>query len=328
MLAGRGKAVAEHGTRNDLLIQKIAYRYHIQGQTQAEIAGSVNVSRATVSRLLSEARLRGVVQIRIGPPVDRLPKMEKECQKALGLVGCVISMDRPQSLQERANQLGYVAARYLEATLPDTAQLGVAASRTLATVASALEPRLESQLTVVDLLACPPRVDRDSDERNHVGENIARSLGATFKPLPANFVYREAASRDRAMELPEVRDGLERARASDVALLGLGSMQRFDGTGSYSPVSPAALAELGERGAMGHLCGHFFDVNGVEVESELTNRIIGIALPDLLVISRRVMVVSGSAKVGSLLAAIKGGFVNELVTDESAARGLLAELSR
>lgn len=320
--------MTDHGRRNDLLIQKIAYLYHIQGQTQAEIAASVNVSRATVSRLLSEARLRGVVQIRIGPPVDRLPKLEKETQKALGLTSCVISMDRPQSLQERANQLGYVAARYLEATLSGAVQLGVAASRTLAAVASALEPRAESQYTVVDLLACPPRVDRDSDERNHVGENIARSLGATFKSLPANFVYREAASRDRAMELPEVQSGLECARASDVALLGLGSMLRFDGTGNYSPVSPSALVELEGRGAVGHLCGHFFDSSGVEVESELATRIIGIALPDLLGIPRRVMVVSGSSKVGSLLAAIKGGFVNELVTDESTARELLAAVSR
>lgn len=320
--------MAEHGRRNDLMIQKIAYLYHIQGQTQAQIATAVNVSRATVSRLLSEARLRGVVQIRIGPPVDRLPKLEKECQKALGLVGCVISMDRPQSLQQRASQLGYVAARYLEATLPGSGQLGVAASRTLAAVASALEPRADSKLRVVDLLACPPRVDRGSDERNHVGENIARSLGAAFEPLPANFVYRESVSRDRAMELPEVQDGLERARASDVALLGLGSMRRFDGTGSYSPVSPSALAELEERGAVGHLCGHFFDSSGMEVESELSRRIIGIGLPDLLGITRRVMVVSGPEKVSPLLAAIKGGFVNELVTDESTARELLAGVSR
>ncbi|MBP2412296.1 dihydroxyacetone kinase [Arthrobacter stackebrandtii] len=320
--------MTDHSRRNDRLIQQIAYLYHIQGQTQAQIAASVNVSRATVSRLLSEARLRGVVQIRIGPPVDRLPKLEQELKRQFGLAVCVISMDRPQSLQEKANQLGYVAARYLEATLSGGVQLGVAASRTLAAVASALEPGAESQLTVVDLLACPPRVNTDSDERNHVAENIARRLGAAFSPLPANFVYREATVRDKALEMPEVQAGLERARASDVALLGLGSMQRFDGTGSYSPVSPVALAELEGRGAVGHLCGHFFDSRGEEVESELASRIIGIALPELLEIPRRVMVVSGSPKVGSLAAAIKGGFVNELVTDESTARELLAALSR
>ncbi len=320
--------VIDNSRRNDLLIQKVAYLYHIQSQTQSEIAAAVNVSRATVSRLLSEARMRGVVQIRIGPPVDRLPALEKEVRRRFGLAGCVISMDRPQSIQERAKQLGYVAARHLESTLSGEAQLGVAATRTLAAVASALEPLEASRLTVVDLLACPPRVNRDSDERNHVGEIIARSLGADFSPLPANFVYREAAARDRAMELPEVQAGLERARASDVALLGLGSMQRFDGTGSYSPVSPAALAALGAQGAVGHLCGHFFDANGDEVASELASRIIGIDLAGLLRIPRRVMVVSGSTKVGSLSAAIRGGFVNELVTDESTARELLAVLSR
>jgi deoxyribonucleoside regulator len=310
--------------RHDLLVQQVAHLYYMSGATQLEIASSQNLSRATVSRLLAEAKRRGVVQIRIGPPVDRMPDLEATVRAKFRLDECVISMDRPRSLYEKNNRLGYVAARYLETHLDGVRQLGVAASRTLSSVAKSISPGGHEDLTVIDLLACPSRLDRSGDERIHVGEHICAQLGGNFVPLPANFLYRDPAARAKALESPEVAHGLALGKRSDLALLGLGSMTRFDGTGTYSPVSPGALAELEAAGAAAHLCGHFFDHAGREVPSEVTDRLIGITLNDLLEIPRRMMVTAGPAKVVPLAAAIRGGFVNELVTDESTARELLA----
>jgi deoxyribonucleoside regulator len=315
--------VTDPAVRHDQLVQKVAHLYYMSGATQLEIAASENLSRATVSRLLAEAKRRGVVQIRIGPPVDRMPSLEATVRKAFGLESAVISMDRPRSLYEKNNRLGYVAARYLETHLDGVQQLGVAASRTLSSVAKSLSPGRHAGLTVIDLLACPSRLDRSGDERIHVGEHICQQLGGNFIPVPANFLYRDPAARLKALESPEVAHGLELGPRSDLALIGVGSMQRFDGTGTYSPVSPGALAELEAAGAAAHLCGHFFDAEGREVKSEVTDRLIGITLPDLLRIPRRLMVTAGPAKVVPLAAAIRGRFVNELVTDESTARELL-----
>lgn len=314
----------DHALRHDALVQRIAHLYHVTGATQMEIATTENLSRATVSRLLAEAKRRGVVQIRIGPPVDRMPELEATLKARFALDACVISMDRPRSLYEKNNRLGYVAARYLETHLDGVQQLGVAASRTLSSVAKSLSPGVRSGLTVVDLLACPSRLDRSGDERIHVGEHICQQLGGTFIPVPANFLYRDPAARTKALESPEVAHGLATGERSDMALLGLGSMQRFDGTGTYSPVSPGALADLEAAGAAAHLCGHFFDHAGKEVVSEVTDRLVGISLDALLKIPRRLMVTAGPAKVTPLAAAIAGKYVTELVTDESTARELLA----
>ncbi|WP_125615924.1 sugar-binding transcriptional regulator [Specibacter cremeus] len=313
----------DDAARHDLLVQRVAHRYYIGGANQGEIAGAENLSRASVSRLLAEAKRRGVVQIHIGPPVDRMPALEKTMRERFDLVDCVIAMDRPRSLYAKNNRLGYVAARYLESHLDGVRQLGVAASRTLSSVAKALGPGSNPELTVIDLLACPSRLDRSGDERIHVGEHIAQQLGAGFIPLPANFMFRDPALRDRAMAIPEVGESLALGVQSDLALLGLGSMQRFDGTGTYSPLSPSALAELESRGAAAHLCGHFFDADGRPMASELSERLIGITLPDLLRIPRRLMVTAGPAKVVPLAAAIRGRYVNELVTEEATARALL-----
>lgn len=315
----------DHAARHDLLVQKVARLYYMTGATQQEIAESENLSRASVSRLLAEAKRRGVVQIRIGAPVDRLPTLEKTLREAFDLDSVVISMDRPRSLYEKNNRLGYVAARYLESHLAGVRQLGVAASRTLSSVAKSLSPGQRANLTVIDLLACPSRLDRSGDERIHVGEHICQQLGGNFIPLPANFLYRDPLAMAKAVDSPEVHYGLEMGPRSDAALIGLGSMQRFDGTGTYSPVSPAVLAELEAAGAAAHLCGHFFDGEGREIRSEISDKLVGISLSNLQRIPRRIMVTAGPAKVRPLSAAIAGGFVNELVTDEATARELLKQ---
>ena len=47
------------------LLKKIATMYYIEHLTQAEIGRSLNMSRSTVSRLLQEARDKGVVTITV-----------------------------------------------------------------------------------------------------------------------------------------------------------------------------------------------------------------------------------------------------------------------
>jgi len=316
----------DHALLHERLVHKVAHLYHMAGATQLDIAAAENLSRATVSRLLAEAKRRGVVQVRIGPPVDRMPELEARLQAAFKLNDCAISMDRPRSVYEKNSRLGYVAARYLETHLDSVRLLGVAASRTLSSVAKSLIPGAHSDLTVIDLLACPSRLDRSGDERIHVGEHICQQLGGSFVPVPANFLHMDHDSWSKALESAEVALGLEMGPHSDLALIGLGSMARFDGTATCSPISSVILAELAAAGAVAHLCGRFIDEQGREVVSEVTDRLIGITLDKLLEIPRRMMVAAGPAKVVPVAAAIRGGYVNELVTDESTACELLASV--
>ncbi|QDG65308.1 hypothetical protein NIBR502772_02930 [Pseudarthrobacter sp. NIBRBAC000502772] len=65
---------------------------------------------------------------------------------------------------------------------------------------------------------------------------MAVRLDASFRPVPAQFVHRSEASRDAALGSAVVRGSLELGPNCDLALVGVGSMQRFDGMGLYSPV--------------------------------------------------------------------------------------------
>jgi DNA-binding transcriptional regulator LsrR (DeoR family) len=70
---------------------------------------------------------------------------------------------------------------------------------------------------------------------------------------------------------------------------------------------------------------YLFDAEGNVVESGLEDRMLAIGLDDLLRIPRRVGVSAGIDKATAIGGALRGGFVNTLVTDSSVARKLCTD---
>src|SRR3954447_1114472 len=57
------------GSRFDpSMLYAVAKLYYLEDATQAEVAAQLGTSRATVSRLLSEARRQGIVKIQVTAP--------------------------------------------------------------------------------------------------------------------------------------------------------------------------------------------------------------------------------------------------------------------
>jgi DNA-binding transcriptional regulator LsrR (DeoR family) len=270
--------------------------------------------------------------------VDRIQELEAELRRRTGLRRCVVATNKPRSLYGTSSRLGYVAARYLEAQLAEARLLGVASSRSLSSVADSMAAGRRPDLTVVDLLGCLPggrsggggrpgegKTDGKTGEGSgpNTAQLIAARLDAVFRPLPAAFAYKSGPARDAALESTLVQDSLELGRRCDVALVGVGSMQRFDGTGVYSPVPARELDGLAAQGAAGHLCGHFLRADGSLVEAEDGPFLLGIGADELRQIPQRIAVAAGGHKVAPIAAAISGGMISELVTDHATATELL-----
>lgn len=339
-LAGLSAVGRAEEDLHDELLGRVARRYFVDGMLQNDIAAAEHLSRPSVSRLLTEARARGVVQFRIGPPVDRVRELETQLRRQTGLRRCVVATSKPRALYGTSSRLGYVAARYLESQLAATRLLGVASSRSLSSVVDSLAAAHRPDLTVVDLLGCPqgsrPGLAVKAGEGGRLvdgsGPNtaqlIATRLGAAFRALPAPFVYRSATALDAALDSEPVREALALGTRCEVALVGIGSMQRFDGTGVYSPVPVPELARLELQGAVGHLCGRFLRMDGSPVEPGIAPLVLGIGADELPSVPQRIAVAAGPHKVVPIAAAISGGMVSELVTDHTTAAALLSLLLR
>ena len=66
-------------------ILKVCYLYYREEKTQEEISSLLGVSRFKISRVLKEARRRGLVSININDPTGDLTEIEIKLEKKFGI---------------------------------------------------------------------------------------------------------------------------------------------------------------------------------------------------------------------------------------------------
>jgi DNA-binding transcriptional regulator LsrR (DeoR family) len=113
----------------------------------------------------------------------------------------------------------------------------------------------------------------------------------------------------------------------DIAVFGLGSPQAEVPSRVYvgGYLSRDDYRSLREDGAIGDVATVFFRADGSWKDIRLNARSTGPGLDRLRRVPRRVCVVSGTAKLGSLRAAIAAGIITDVVLDETLARLLVDE---
>ncbi|MCE1968200.1 sugar-binding domain-containing protein, partial [Enterobacter hormaechei] len=77
-----------------------------------------------------------------------------------------------------------------------------------------------------------------------------------------------------------------------------------------------------ELGAVGVICGRFYDKEGHHITAEVDLRILGISLAQLRHIQRRIFLAAGEENFSATLGAIRGGYVSDLIIDEATANYL------
>jgi deoxyribonucleoside regulator len=89
----------------------------------------------------------------------------------------------------------------------------------------------------------------------------------------------------------------------------------------YVPIEE--LNQLVQAGAVGDVCGLHFDLQGDEVCQTFCERLVTISKEDLFEIPERMGIAGGPGKVQPALGALRGGYINTLVTDDQTARQIL-----
>jgi DNA-binding transcriptional regulator LsrR (DeoR family) len=121
-----------------------------------------------------------------------------------------------------------------------------------------------------------------------------------------------------------IRETIQLSRQSDIALLGVGSTDPRYSTFYHSGYfSLDDLTKLRSDGAVGNVCGMHFTLSGKLTSLDFQRRLVTITQEDLLAIGTRLGVAGGLGKVDAILGALRGGFLNMLVTDNLAATALI-----
>ena len=305
------------------LLVEVAKLYYEEGLTQLEIGRQLQSSRSTVSRLLKEARDKGVVTITIDYKWVRDSALERDLARTFGLTRAYVLRADGRSEDEMIDGLGYLAARSLEEAVRSGLVLGVSYGRSVAAAVRHVAPRPVKDLTVLQIIGALGSGNPLQDGPD-LARQLANKYGASYRYLHAPLMVESAETRDRLLQEPLVGALLRTAQKADVVLTGVGSLSG-DASGLFAGyLRQRDLEHLRGAGATGHICAQFFGPDGRPVAENVNERAVTIGLDALKNIETVITVAGGAAKVEALRGALRGGYMGVLVTDDVAARGVLA----
>ncbi|MFI8593817.1 sugar-binding transcriptional regulator [Microbacterium sp. NPDC078428] len=308
---------------------EIAYHaatlYYAENQTMDAIARQLSVSRPTVSRLLSQARETGLVQVTLYPPTRTAQGLERELALAFGIEAIVVDSGEASGPPGRRSATAVAAARFLETNFSPGMVLGVSWGRTMDLVARALTPTPLRNSRVVQLNGSVSTVDEGRGP-----ESVLARFGAAFDssvlhfPVPAFFD--DPATRDAMWKETSIRRILDLRRAADIAVFGVGSVH----AGAPSPVYTSRyLSETDHRtlvtsGIVGDVCTVFLRADGSHQGFPLNDRTTGIQPEELRGIPVRLCVAAAPERADAIRAALRAGLVTHLIIDAVTAKSLAA----
>ena len=298
---------------------RAAWLYYNQGLTQKEVSDRLGVSRGTVIRVLAEAVERGDVQIWINAAETTCIDLAVRLEAAFGLDEAVVV---PVADGDATRAVGLALGRFLSEAVTAGMTIGVGWGRTLMASLPALRPVRQPDTRVVSLLGGV--VEARTGNPLEFSWRLASQLGAECYMMVAPAIVDSTATKRRLIE----KCGLDRLFALtaglDLAVVSVGDIGPRSTSLAAAMIAPDELRELVALGAVADILSNFVDRNGASVAHDLNRRVMSVDL-DVLRDAGHVLIATGGIhRAGAIRAAIRRIGCNTLITDEGAARALLA----
>lgn len=290
----------------------VARRYYLEDQKQSDIARELGVSRPLVSRMLSEARELGLVEITVHEPGARAAKL---LERLSGSVRGGILVEEGADNDETNRFLSQGAVELLGQL--DTRRLGVGWGYLIGQLVTWLERHPQPHSAVTDI--CPLVGNASIPARNYQSnENVrlmAQQLGAAphFLYLPA---LPESLEEKQLLCSTEVYRQIEQQWAQlDTALVNIGDY----------PSSPdfASLVRYGSLLQRHRACGrmliYYFNEAGTVIQSD-QDFAIQIPLSTLERCPNIIGVCSANTSAKALGGALKSGMFTHIVARQELVR--------
>lgn len=302
----------------------VATLYYLEGMDQKQIADTIHVSNSTVSRMLHEAVMSGVVEVRIKHPFPRDAALERDLAERFGLREAWVLAHSVEDSADGASAFGRLGAACLENHLTTANQFAMCWGHTIRFVIENLRPATALGTHVVQMIGSVGTSDAENDGMA-LARMAANRLGGSYSFLNAPLVVDDADFARALLQQSAIARTLEEAAHAEVALVGLGTMDPAS-SALYKAgfISDRDIDSATRAGAIGDVCGSLIDPDGQPVESALSDRIVGLQLPRLAEIRHVIGAAYGERKAPIIRAAALGGHINILVTDAAAAAQLLA----
>lgn len=276
-----------------------------------------------VSRMIDEARRKGIVEIKIHHPITFDYEMRDTLIRRFGLKDAYIVKSQFSDYEHMMQNIGRSGAYALKNYLQPSQTLGVAWGTSVYAAAEALEVDRPIPVKIVQLVGALGSHNEKYDGHALV-QTLANKLGGEPYYLNTPFQLDSEETVKALLTNSSVMDTFDKIHHCDIALLGVGSTEaKYSSYFQSGYLTRDEVEHLFEIGATGGVCGIHFDRHGDLQGRDFQKRLVSIDEEHLKAIPVRIGIAGGPGKVLPLLGALNGGFINILVTDQKTAQGVL-----
>ena len=295
-----------------LLLQKLATMYYIRGMTQKEIADEISLSRSSIARLLIEARENNIVQFHINSNIDtlRLIPLEEAIKTKYSILDCVTISQNCKTTN--------IIPTYLENLIPHKGILGIGGGKTLLQLANQMwniTPR--KNLRIVQLTGSLGNIP-DSFVTKVWADALETDAVYNVGPL----LIENEEEKSILENSPTFTDVKKCLNNINVSISSVGTNQTINKIESYNFARNFNFEKFKSE-YIGDIGFHFFDQDGVFSANEISSHVFGISPSEYLKIPLKIIIAYGVEKIEPIKAALKGGLMDILITNEQLASQLI-----
>ncbi len=305
------------------LLGQVAVWYYEDNMDQTEIAERIGKSRSMVSRMLNEARDLGLIEVRVKFPLKTDAELEAKLCEAFNLTHARVLADPPADYSTLLRRLGRLGAYYLQDLLQDNIKIGIGWGATLHQLVKALPSTSLKDALVIQTMGSVGRGDPMIDGAE-LARWLSQKLMAKLHFLPAPLIVANEAIAKALLNDPLISNTLSLARQVDIALVGIGPIDsQLSGLYRTGYLTDADVEKFTTDGLVGDLMGRLLDINGNLSDVHLNRCVVGQDLESLGQVPLAIAIAGNVMKVPAVLAALRSGCLNVIITDALTATAVL-----
>jgi DNA-binding transcriptional regulator LsrR (DeoR family) len=305
-------------------LAKLSDMYYELNMTQSEIASKLSTTRFKVSKLLQEARDKHVVEITINKPHSRVPKLENILKENFDLKDALVLDNKMLAYEETLSTLGKLGAQYVDDLISENSIIGVLWGKTLFNLIKNLKPKKKLPITTVQMVGSAAK-DNTIVDSQELMRRMARIYGGKCKYLYAPLYIDNDYARKALMREPVLSDTLFFANKSDIILTGVGTTDAMFSSSLWANyLERVKQYNLDDLKAVGCIYGRVYNDLGEEVDIDINQKVIGIDTSAIRQANHVIGIAAGKFKAKAILGALRGKYINTLITDDATASKILS----
>ncbi|SFE93447.1 DNA-binding transcriptional regulator LsrR, DeoR family [Paenibacillus algorifonticola] len=304
---------------------KISKLYYYDSWTQEKIAEKFGVSRPFISKALQKARDEGIVEIIVHDDPAQTSELEKELEELFQLEEVLVVPTRNLNQERVTSAIGRAAAHFALKFISNGDRIGISWGNTLYHMVREFPLEKKEDVKIIPLVGGTGST-RNEMHSNQLAYELSKKLGVECDSLYAPAMVETEELKEQLIALPNISSVLKAGSTINLALVGIGNPLSMSTMERLGYLNETVLQELQALQVVADINSCFIRRDGAVSEHPINQKVIGMSLEQLKRIRHVIGMAFGLHKIDSILAALKGGYVNKLVTDEATASSMIERM--